>query len=172
LLMLRVSKSRWFAAHPDPLSAAYLVLASAGISLMTVFMGGLSSPYYAGLTLTIVGTGLLFVWPTRVVVGTHGSIIASFVIPNLWWNRGPVAFTAVSNQFFLVSTAIIAGTGQILAYRSQREQIYNQLVIERTKKNLEQAHDQLKQLDRFQSEFLANITTKVKTPHTINVAPL
>src|SRR5215471_17449791 len=106
LVMLRVSKSRWFDAHPDAISAAYLVLASLGISLMTVFMGGLASPYYAGLTLTIVGTGLLFVWPTRVVVPTHGIIVLSFILPNLLFNREAVPFTAVSNLFFLVSTAI------------------------------------------------------------------
>jgi signal transduction histidine kinase len=172
LAMLRVSKSPLFDAHPYTLSAAYLVLASLGISLMTVFMGGLASPYYAGLTLTIVGTGLLFVWPTRVVVGTHATIVASFVLPNVLWNRQAAPFTAVSNLFFLVSTAIIAGTGQILAYRSQRDQVVNQLIIERTKKNLEQAHDQLKMLDRFKSEFFANITHELKTPLTMMLAPL
>ena len=60
-----------------------MVLISSGISLMTLFMGGLASPYYAGLTLTIVASGLLYVWPRKIVIITHTVIFASFVIPNL-----------------------------------------------------------------------------------------
>ena len=172
LVMFRVVRGRLFDAHPHTISAAFMVLISFGISMMTVFMGGLASPYYAGLTLTIVGTGLLFVWPAQVVVATHATIISSFLVPNLLLNSQTNLLTAISNQFFLVSTAIIAGTGQMLAYRSQREQLVNQLIIERTKKNLEHAHDQLKQLDHFKSEFFANITHELKTPLTMMLAPL
>jgi signal transduction histidine kinase len=172
LAMFRVSGGSSFERHANAWSAAYMVLISFGISLMTVFMGGLASPYYAGLSLTIVATGLLFVWPPRVVILTHATIVASFLIPNLVIQSGANLLTAISNQFFLISTAIIAGTGQILAYRSQREQIENQLIIEQTKKNLQSAHDQLKQLDKFKSEFFANITHELKTPLTMMLAPL
>ncbi len=172
LMMFRVVRSDVFDRHPDIISAAFMVLAACGISLMTVFMGGLASPYYAGLTLAIVATGLLYVWPARIVIATHATIIASFVVPNLLINGRADPLTAVSNQFFLVSTAIIAGTGQMLAYRSQRAQLVNQLIIERTKKTLEGAHAQLKQLDRFKSEFFANVTHELKTPLTMMLAPL
>jgi signal transduction histidine kinase len=54
----------------------------------------------------------------------------------------------------------------------QREQVTNQLVIESTKADLERAHSQLQQLDRFKSEFFANVTHELKTPLTMILAPL
>ena len=121
--MFRVVKSPLFERRSNSVSAAYIVLISLGISMMTVFMGGLGSPYYAGLSLVIVATGLLFVWPMAVVIPTHATIVASFLLPNLILGHGADPLTSVSNLFFLVSTAIIAGTGQVLVFASQREQV-------------------------------------------------
>lgn len=171
-IMFRVIKTPLFERYAKFIPAGYMVLISLGISLMTVFMGGLASPYYAGLSLVIVATGLLFVWPAEVVVPTHATIVISFLLPNIVLSTGGDALTSVSNLFFLVSTAIIAGTGQILAYASQREQVANQAIIDRTRANLEVAHEELKRLDKFKSEFFANITHELKTPLTMVLAPL
>jgi hypothetical protein len=83
LIMFRVVKSTLFERRSNLISAAFMVLASLGISVMTMVMGGLASPYYAGLSLMIVGCGLLFVWPMQVVIPTHLIIVASFFLPNL-----------------------------------------------------------------------------------------
>jgi hypothetical protein len=63
LVLFRVVELALFRRHPNAISASYMILIASGISLMTLFMGGLASPYYAGVSLVIVGSALLFVWP-------------------------------------------------------------------------------------------------------------
>src|SRR6185295_5523908 len=172
LVLFRVVDRDLFRRHPNAISASYMILISLGISLMSIFMGGLASPYYAGVSLVIVGSALLFVWPPHVVAVTCATMVAGFLISNLLVNEVSNLFTSISNQFFLVSTAIIAGTGQMLGYRSEREQFENQLILAETSLNLEHAHSQLKRLDRFKSEVFANITHELKTPLTLILAPL
>ncbi len=172
LVLFRVVELALFRRHPNAISASYMILIASGISLMTLFMGGLASPYYAGVSLVIVGSALLFVWPPHVVAGTYAAMITGFISSNLLVNSVANVFTGISNLFFLISTAIIAGTGQTLVYRSQREQVENQLILEETSLNLEKAHSQLKRLDRFKSEVFANITHELKTPLTLILAPL
>lgn len=172
LLMFQLLPTRWFERFPNSLSAGYLILGSCGIALMTVVLEGLASPYYAGLSLIIVATGLLFVWPPRVVLTTHSLIVLSFLVPNVALRRETFGPVAISNLVFLGATAIVISIGQILSYRTQREQIVNQLTIAQTKANLELAHEDLKRLDAFKSRFFANVTHELKTPLALILSPL
>jgi signal transduction histidine kinase len=172
LVLFKVVRTSYFDRYPNLISSTYVLLAASGISVMTVFMGGLASTYYAGLSLVIIATGLLFVWPARVVLATHSLILLSFIVPNLLLHNVGNAVPAASNLAFLVAIAIVTGVGQLVLFRAQHEQVLNQVRLEETKASLEAAHNQLKQLDSFKSELFANITHEFKTPLAMMLAPL
>ncbi len=156
----------------EPLTAGYLWLAALGISLMTNALGGLSSPYYAGLTLVVVAAGQLFVWRPAVVAATHLAIAGSFIGINLLRGAvGPLA-AALSNVAFLSATALLAGVGQAFLFRTQREQHAQRVRLEQATANLERAHAELQQLDQFKSRFFANMTHELRTPLAMILTPL
>jgi signal transduction histidine kinase len=147
-------------------------LAGAGISIMTAYMGGLASPYYAGLFLVVLAAGLLFVWPTGLVFTMLLGIVASFPVVNLALGAGGDLHAAASNMAFLSATAIIAGVAQVLQFSTLREQHEQRLRLEVTTHNLETAHLKLQQLDEFKSRFFANMTHELRTPLAMVLTPL
>jgi signal transduction histidine kinase len=165
-------RAQAFERYGEYLAAAYLWLAAAGIALMTSFVGGLSSPYYAGIILVVLATGLLFVWRPRVVVATHASMVAAFLVVNMARDAHGEARLALSNVAFLSATALIAGIGQVLLFQTQREQHEQRVQLEYTTANLERAHAELQQLDQFKSRFFANMTHELRTPLALILTPL
>jgi signal transduction histidine kinase len=147
-------------------------LAAFGISIMTAYMGGLASPYYAGLTLVVLSAGLLFVWPPPLVVVTLVGVVASFPMVNLVLGSVGDVHVAISNLTFLSTTALIAGVAQVLQFATLREQHDQRLRLEVTTQNLERAHTKLQQLDEFKSRFFANMTHELRTPLAMVLTPL
>jgi signal transduction histidine kinase len=170
--MFRVVRTRAFEANAEWITSAYCVLGASLISFMTVYVGGLASPYYAGLMLYIVGIGLLFIWPARVVAVTNSSIVASLVLANL--ARGTIGSVAAaaSNLAFLSAIALIASVGQVVLLRTHREQHDQRMRIEQATLKLERAHAELRKLDEFKSRFFANMTHELRTPLAMILTPL
>jgi len=170
--MFALLRSHIFEAWSDVFTVGYSLVAALGISLMTPYVGGVASPYYAGLSLTVLAAGLLFVWPQRLVVVNHAGMVISFLAVNALWGELEPFAGALSNLAFLSATALISGVGQVLHYGTLRRQHIQRLRLEQTTANLEKAHTELKRLDEFKSRFFANMTHELRTPLAMILTPL
>ena len=172
LLLVPVLRSQRLDPLQNGIALLCAWLPAAGISLMTTHLGGLASPYYAGLTLIIVGAGLLFVWPPGMTIAGQAGIVGSFLLVNAIFGGPGQLATALSNLTFLCSTALMTGVGQVLLFRTLREQFDQRVRLEQTTANLERAHFELQQLDQFKSRFFANMTHELRTPLAVVLTPL
>jgi len=172
LATLPFMRHRAFDRFLDPVSVTHTVLSAAGIGVMTAYLGGLSSPYYAGFILIVVVVSLLFVWPPRLVVIAQSGIVGSFLASNLLLGTVGRPATALSNITFLSAAALIAGIGQVVLFRTHREQHLQRIQLEAATANLERAHTELRQIEQFKSRFFANMTHELRTPLATILAPL
>jgi len=172
VLMFFLVRGPLFPRHGTLLTAAYMTLVGFGIAVMVAVMGGHASPYATGLILVMITAGTLFLWPGKVAAVMHSTVLASFLLPNLASFDMSKLQGGITNFFFLGTTATIMIAAQAFAYKGQRKQVTDQILLERTTLNLERAHKQLKELDRFRAQVFANITHELKTPLTMILASL
>ncbi len=165
-------RSSAFDRYAEVVSAAYTWLGCAGVCVMTTYIGGLASPYYAGLSLILLSAGLLLVWQPAVAIATHSAVVATFIGVNVAAGAIGPPGTASSNLAFLCTTALVAGIGQVLTFRTQREQLVQRIHVEQATAKLERAHADLQQLDAFKSRFFANMTHELRTPLAMILTPL
>ncbi|HUJ75728.1 MAG TPA: LacI family transcriptional regulator, partial [bacterium] len=96
--------SRWSYLH------GYFISLQVGgiIALMTVDLGGFSSPYYAGLNLVVIGVNLLMPWRAEHTGINLLLILAMYVTFNLVSPHQSVPSAVVNNLFFLCATGVLA----------------------------------------------------------------
>lgn len=123
LLVAAARAPRWFERHVGPLSVAFSLLVAWSIAVMCFMHAGYESPYYAGIDLLVLCVGLLFSWRTSMAVAFNLGIYAFYM--------GPLALgllsirdfpSALTNQFFLISTMVVTALSQHYRRRLERRE--------------------------------------------------
>ena len=171
--------------HYRTLGVVLALIPAFFISWMIAVIEGASSPYYAGLNLVLLVVGFILHWTIAesAIAVTSVSVMyffACFLNPVL---HGRNLFTDLrsdkvlagdlaNNAYFLALTGIIVIVGSGYHYRLRFREYALLFEIDRNKKELEENHQKLKQLDEIKSRFFANISHELRTPLTLLLSPL
>lgn len=92
------------------------------IAVMTVYLGGFDSSYYAGINLVIIGVNLLLPWEAVHSAANGIMMIVAYVVINLVFPSNFKIESLINNLFFMSGTVIIAVSINYVRHRLIRQE--------------------------------------------------
>jgi serine phosphatase RsbU (regulator of sigma subunit) len=113
IVIKRTQPSRYSFLH----GYFFTLMVAGAIVLMTVYLGGFNSPYYAGVNLVIIAVNLLLPWHGWHSTLNGVSMVVMYLVANAVWGGAYDTNLMVNNLYFLSSTVIIAASINHVKYQ-------------------------------------------------------
>jgi signal transduction histidine kinase len=169
LFISRISAMR---AHSYPLIVLVILACTGAIELMIIRLGeAATSPYYAGLNLCILGSGLVYVWSGRQALWACLMVLTMWLIPALW-SRPTLHGQFTNNFYFLLLTSIIAVAANAMRYNLARREYEARTALAQASTELHASLERIRELDRLKNQFFTNISHELRTPLALITAPI
>ena len=164
LLLFLFSFTRWGGRSINVIGAVTALLIGATISLMTRYLGGYESPYYAGLNLVMLAISMLYAWEVKRTAVVCLIMYGFYIVPVFIFDQIMRPEILINNNAFLISTMAIALTGAYFVSRLRYQEFESRYKMEESRRALEISNQKLKELGYLKGQFFADISHELRTP--------
>jgi signal transduction histidine kinase len=148
------------------------------IACMIYAVDGWESRYYAGINLVLLVVGYILHWTLRESVIAFSLVVGMYISACLLNSYGkPVHMSKQigyigNNLYFIGLTGIIVVWGSYHHSKRRFKEFVLRYQLDKSRNELENTNQKLKELDEVKSRFFANISHELRTPLTLLLAPL